>query len=126
MSNRVTDKGLQCIVDRLNRMTNSPMQPWAKDENGVYHAQIGNYHLSHAYGGVSLHRMVSDGGGVTEPVRCGHIPKRELQSAMFAYIEGLQQDTLRSAIEFALADSCGMSDASCDRLREALKTGGVQ
>jgi hypothetical protein len=34
-------------------------------------------------------------------------------------------DTLRSAIEFALADSTGMSDASCDRLREALKTGGV-
>jgi len=93
MSNRVTDKDLQNIVDRLNRMTNSPAAPYAKDAAGVYVAQIGNYHLSHAYGGVSLHRMSNGSGGVSEPLMCGHVPKRELQSLLWAFIRGMEVAT---------------------------------
>jgi hypothetical protein len=103
MSTRVTEKDLQAIVDRLNRMTNSPMAPYEKDANGHFKAQIGNYHLSHAYGGVCLHRMVNGSGGVTAPVLQGHVPKRVLQDAMFAYIQGLQQDQCREALKALLA-----------------------
>ena len=86
---RVTDKDLQAIVNRLNRMLNQPVQPYTKTDSG-FKVNIGNFHLSHAYGGVCLHRMVNDGGGVTDVLYCGHVPKRELQTAMFAFIKGLE------------------------------------
>jgi len=84
MSNRVTEKQLQAIVDRINRITNSPAAPYIDGK-----AQIGNYHLSHAYGGVSLHRMHNESGGVSSPLSIGHVPKRELANLMWAYISGL-------------------------------------
>jgi hypothetical protein len=83
--NRVTEKQLQAIVDRLNRITGSPMEPYIGRE-----AQIGNYHLSHAYGGVCLHRMFNEGGGVSSPLSIGHVPKRELAALMYAYISGIE------------------------------------
>lgn len=81
---RVTEKQLQSIVDRINRITGSPMEPWT---NGK--ANIGNYHLSHAYGGVCLHRMSTNGGGVSSPLSTGHIPKRELAGLLYAFISGI-------------------------------------
>lgn len=86
MTNRVTEKQLQAIVDRINTMTGSPLEPYA---NGK--AQIGNYHLSHAYGGVCLHRMHNEGGGVSSPLLVGHVTKRELANLMYAYICGLNE-----------------------------------
>ena len=93
MSRRVTEKDLEAIVSRINRITNSPLTSYTKDDTGKYRANIGNYHLSHAYGGVSLHRMHNDGGGISDVFRCGHVTKRELQMMMFAFIEGLSQES---------------------------------
>ena len=87
---RVTEKDLQAIVDRINRMTNSPMAPYTRGDDGYLHAQIGNYSLSFAYGGVSLIRMVNPGGGVSDVLMSGHVPKRELQTAMFAFMRGME------------------------------------
>ena len=90
MADRITDRHLQAVCDRINRMTKSPMEPWALDPaKGKHVAQIGNYHISHAYGGVSLHRMVNDSGGVSSPLGYGHIPKRELYERMRAFIAGI-------------------------------------
>lgn len=89
MSKRVTDKDLEAIVKRINLITGSPLEPYTKGDDGKYKANIGCYHLSHAYGGVSLHRMHNDGGGVVDVFRCGHVSKRELQMMMFAFIEGM-------------------------------------
>ena len=86
MTNRVTEKQLQAIVDRINRITGSPAEPYI---NGK--AQPGNYHISHAYGGVALHRMSNTCGGVSSPLSTGHIPKRELANLMWAYISGLNE-----------------------------------
>ena len=83
--NRVTEKDLQAIVDRINRITGSPPAPYIDGK-----AQIGNYHLSHAYGGVCLHRMCNDVGGVSSPLSTGHIPKRELAGLMYAFINGIE------------------------------------
>jgi len=87
--NRVTEKQLQAVCDRLNRITNSPMQPYVDGK-----AQPGNYHLSHAYGGVCLHRMSNEGGGVNSPLSIGHVPKRELLNLMHAYISGINEVTV--------------------------------
>ena len=82
--NRITEKHLQAIVDRLNSITKSPSAPYIDGK-----AQIGNYHLSHAYGGVCLHRMHNDGGGVTSPLSVGHVSKRELAGLLYAFIAGI-------------------------------------
>ncbi len=90
MSNRVTEKQLEAICRRINQITGSPEESYTKSSDGQYHANIGNYHLDHAYGGVSLHRMVNDCGGVNNVLGCGHLPKRELADLMYAYIRGLE------------------------------------
>ena len=91
MAERITDKHLRAVCDRINRITKSPMEPWALDTvKGKHVAQIGNYHISHAYGGVSLHRMVNDSGGVSSPLGYGHVPKRELYERMHAFICGIE------------------------------------
>lgn len=90
MSNRVTEKQLQAIVDRINTVTKSPIQPYSKNKKGMPFSNIGNYHLSHAYGGVSLHRMVNECGGVDDVFRCGHVPKRVLADLMHAFLSGIE------------------------------------
>jgi len=87
--NRVTLNNLQAVIDRLNRETDSPAEPYVRDADGKLRAQIGNFHLSRAYGGYALHRMVTEGGGVSSPLSTGHIPARELMNRMHAYLAGL-------------------------------------
>ena len=85
---RITQKDLEAVVARINAVTNSPMTQYAKIDD-KYVGQIGNYHLSYAYGGVSLHRMVNEGGGISDVFRSGHMPKRELYERMHAFISGI-------------------------------------
>ena len=89
--NRITANQLQAIVDRLNTLTESPPRAYSVDpKTGKLTANIGNYHLSFAYGGVALHRMANESGGVSTPLYTGHIPKRELAERLHAYIYGIQ------------------------------------
>ena len=92
MKQTVTQAQLQAVVARINRITGSPFEPYVKNAEGKHIAQIGCYHLSGAYGGFSLHRMVNDGDACDDVLRCGHVPKRELLSLMFAYIKGLNHE----------------------------------
>ena len=86
---RVTVSRLQAVIDRINRQTGSPAKPYTADADGLQRAQIGNFHLSRAYGGFALHRMVTDGGGVSSPLHTGHIPARDLLNRMHAYLAGI-------------------------------------
>jgi len=81
---RITEKNLQGVCDRINRIMGAPEKPYIGGE-----AQIGNHHISHAYGGVCLHRMANKSGGVTTPIVSGYVPKRELYDLMHSYIRGL-------------------------------------
>ena len=81
--NRITESFLQSQVDRLNRLTGSPATPYV---NGA--AQVGCFHLSYAYGGVTLHRMCNASGGVSEPLHCGHVTRRDLSDRIAAFIAG--------------------------------------
>ena len=86
---RITDTHLEALCTRINRMTQSPEEAYTKGDDGKYHANIGNYHISHAYGGVCLHRMQNEAGGASDVLRCGHVPKRKLWDMMHAYVSGL-------------------------------------
>jgi hypothetical protein len=81
---------LQVLVDDINRLTGSPLKPWTRQADGTMKANIGNYHLSGAYGGVCLHQMSNESGGVRTPLSYGHVPKRELYGMLQAFISGLQ------------------------------------
>ena len=87
---RVTVAHLRAIIDRINRVTGSPAEPYVQGADGKHRAQIGNYHLSRAYGGYCLHRMANDGGGVSCPIVNWHVPARQLADLMHAYIAGLE------------------------------------
>ena len=91
MSYRITEKMLNARVDWLNELTNNPVEAYTRKEGADRAtANIGNFNISHAYGGVSLHQMQTDGGGVRDVFSCGHIPKRELFERICAFMDGVQ------------------------------------
>jgi hypothetical protein len=90
MADRITDKHLDALCARLNKLTNSPTQAYAPDADGRYRACVGNHRISHAYDGVCLHRMANEGGGVSCPLMQGYVTKRELYDAMYYYIRGFE------------------------------------
>lgn len=88
---RITDKHLAALCERLNKLTDSPLVPYAMNEERTHHiAQVGNFHISRAYGGACLHRMSNTSGGVSCPLNAGHVPKRELYEQMRAMIAGIE------------------------------------
>lgn len=90
MSNRITIKTLRLNAEMLNRMTGSPNEPYTQSDDGRHRANIGNYHISQAYGGYSLHRMCNESGGVSDIFNSGHVPARELHNLIWAYARGLE------------------------------------
>lgn len=84
----ITKKTIQAQIDRLNIETNNPSTPYVRDGE-KFTAQLGNYHLSGAYGGYSLHRMETDGGGISDVFGCGHITKRDLSARISAMMRGI-------------------------------------
>ena len=87
---RITDKHLQAAVDRLNRITDSPMAPYSMDEHGKLKANPGNYHIDGAYGGVKLVRMDNGSGGITNPIYMGFETKRKCYELIHSYINGIE------------------------------------
>ena len=93
MTSRITLKFLESQCDRLNRITNSPMQCYVETSPRKFEAQVGNYHISRAYGGYCLHRISNTSGGVSSPLSTGHISARELSGMISAYISGFNAAT---------------------------------
>ena len=87
---RITEKQLESLVQWVNELTNSPATSYTRTEGGKLSANIGNYHLYYAYGGVNLHRMTNTGGGVNTPLGEGTRTKRELFNQLHAFINGLR------------------------------------
>jgi hypothetical protein len=87
---RITEKQLESLVQWVNELTNSPPTSYTRTEDGKLSANIGNYHLYFAYGGVNLHRMTNTGGGVNTPLGEGTRTKRELFNQLHAFINGLR------------------------------------
>ena len=92
MTTRITRAHLDAKARTLNGMTNSRVES-SRMVVGKWTANVGNYHISCAYGGYSLHRMVTEGGGARDVFDCGHIPARQLAALMSAYTTGLYDAT---------------------------------
>ena len=86
---RITIKDLEYTVDILNVITNSPTEPWTKGKDGKLRANVGNYHLSGAYGGWKLERMDNESGGVSDVLHTGYVSKRELHNAIKSFQCGI-------------------------------------
>ena len=104
----ITKKFLEAQIERLNRETNNPPAPYVRDGE-KFTAQIGNYHLSGAYGGYSLHRMETDGGGISDVFGSGHISKRDLSARISAMMRGIH--AAQMAAEESTADRLHEMDA---------------
>jgi len=87
---RITIKHLRPLVDRLNRTAGTPSEPWTRGEDGKLRANIGNFHLSGAYGGHSLHQMANECGAVHDVFSIGHVSARALYDQIHAFLRGIE------------------------------------
>ena len=79
---------LQRLINRINEIKKAPMETYKKDDNKLV-AQIGNFHISSAYGGHSLHRIVNKNGATSDVLQIGHVSKKELYNSLHAYLRGM-------------------------------------
>jgi len=78
---RTTQAELDTLVRQINEALGRPIASWTRhDETSIYTANVGNIHLSQAYGGVQVVEMVNEAGGI-RALTSYHGPKRE--AAMF-------------------------------------------
>ena len=90
---RITSKHLIGQVNRLNKVTNSPLEPNSV-KNGVKSANIGHYYIDIGYVGVSLERIVKANGAAEDIFRNGHMSKRQLYDRIDAYLLGIESKTV--------------------------------
>ena len=83
---RITEKDLTKLVERLNKLTNSPTT--CMDENRV--TNIGHFCLDYAYGGVQLQRVCNKAGGVSDVFNARYTSKKELYNLIHAFISGYE------------------------------------
>ena len=88
MTTRITRAHLEAKARTINIMRHAPLEPY-RTVNGKAVANKGNYHISGAYGGYSLHRMSNESGGASDVLTNGHTSARELAALMSAYTAGL-------------------------------------
>lgn len=80
---RITEKMLQARVNYLNRMKGF-------EPEEVKYNTLGAFVLDYAYGGVALHRVLTEGGGVSDVFNSGHISKRDLFNRISALRQGIE------------------------------------
>jgi hypothetical protein len=86
---RKTLKEIEDLVFRINQTAGTPLAPYAKDqETGQIKSQKGNFHLDFAYGGVALHEMLGDVGGVND-VFHGHYTKNAMHLLLWGFLQGM-------------------------------------
>jgi hypothetical protein len=93
MATRITSKQLDALANNLNKASNSPLEPYTRVA-GKLVANIGNFHISGAYGGYALHRMVNTSGGITSVFNSGYMTTRELHTRMEALLKGFEMSNV--------------------------------
>ena len=79
---RITERDLNILVNKLNSLVGI--------NEDVKYNTVGAFEISHAYGGVSLHRILCKHGSVEDVFRCGHIPKKDLYYRINAFLNGIE------------------------------------
>lgn len=90
---RITVTQLEAAAALLNQITGNPATPYGKNDAGVWSSNLGNFHISSAYGGFALHQMATDLGGIRDVLYTGYIPARQLFDRMSAYRYGIESAT---------------------------------
>lgn len=88
---KITKISLERVAEMINRQMKTPEETYAPDPTGVLRAQVGNYHISYAYGGACLHQISNEGGAARDVLFSGHIPKRDLFNLMHAFLRGIEE-----------------------------------
>jgi hypothetical protein len=86
---RISIKDIEARISYLNKITGSPDTTYNKIDSKLS-ANIGNYHLSQAYGGCALYRIDNESGGVQDISRIGYASKKDIYNWINAYIAGIQ------------------------------------
>lgn len=84
---KITRKYLESQINTINTMLGTPLEPYTFDV--VLKPSIGSYHISIAYGGYALHRLVNERGGVNDVFNKGHMTAKELSLLMEGFIFGM-------------------------------------
>ena len=99
MQNRITIEDLKRQCEILNRHFGYALEPYStqiiETTGGEHQMSRPNpdvFHISQAYGGVSIHQMAKHGTGVRDVLSIGHLPKREVWNRMNAYIVAVKTD----------------------------------
>ena len=76
MKHTIKLKDLNDLIKNLNDYHGEFPRPWDQ-QGGQMVANVGNYHLSRAYGGFNVNQMANERGGCSEPAGHGHVSKKE-------------------------------------------------
>ena len=87
---RISKSMLQHKVDYINRITGNSERAWYTTSEGERLAKLGHYQLSQSMAGYNLEQIVTEGGGVTNPISLGSMSGRELYRALDGFIAGLE------------------------------------
>jgi hypothetical protein len=98
MTNRITQNILETRVELLNQTTGNPLETYRRID-GKLVAQMGNYHISGAYGGWKLHQIVNEQGGCRDVLYSGYVSKRELYALICAYHNGYDKRRAEEQLE---------------------------
>ena len=82
---RITQRHLDSLCERINSAHKTPAAPYARIDDKLI-GQVGNFHISGAYGGVCLHQIANESGAARDVFSCGYITKRDLYNRMRAYL----------------------------------------
>jgi len=88
MSNRITQKMLENMVETINKTAGRPVTPYTRQGDKLV-ANIGNYHLDYAYGGVKLVEIMTEGGSICVISSGGYGTKRELWNQLHTILNYL-------------------------------------
>ena len=90
MSNRITTKDLENMLDRINDAAGTghegTSKGWILQEDGTQKCNVGAYVLDWAYGGVRLSRLMNESGGESDITQRG--TKRETYYMMHSFLLG--------------------------------------
>ena len=88
---RITIKQIERKIDYLNEITGNALKPytWDKKEEKLT-SNAGCYYWAGAYGGYKL-EQICKGGGSSDPIYTGFVPKRELYDKICAFVRGIEE-----------------------------------
>jgi hypothetical protein len=94
---RITIKHLSHVVALLNDAAGAAREPYTRDEQGQFRANVGTFTIDRAYGGFRLERIATEGGGASDISPRG--TAREVYTFINGMLEGIERarDVMRKA-----------------------------